>query len=146
MIYPIQTGRGSLDAVMAERKLGKCSSFIWSFFFSSVPRHWNYGWYAEQMADGKLSFKSPSTRWHIPAKAMPERICKQGIQTRKVKVEQLRPTEWRIIRQSFTQPIPVVEGSDNSHQWVILLLCAQCPGLLNRSDVKGDPSNLVFHM
>ena len=62
------------------------------------------------MPDGKLSFKSSSTRWHIQAKkAMPERICNQGIQTRKVKVEQLRPAEWRIIRQSFTWPIPVVE-------------------------------------
>ena len=50
------------------------------------------------MPDGKLPFKSPSTRWHIQAnKVMSERIYKQSIQTRKVKVEQLRPTEWRII-------------------------------------------------
>ena len=124
------TGRGFLDAVMADRKSRKCFSFIWNFFLSSVSRHLYYGWYPEQMSDGKLSFKSPSTRWHIQAKkAMPERICKQGIQTRKVKVEQLRPTEWRIIRQSFTWPIPVVEERDNSPQWAILLLYTQCPGL-----------------
>ena len=104
------TGRGSLEAVMAERKSRKCSSFIWRLVLSSVSRHLNYGWYPEQMPDGKLSFKSSSTRWHIQAKkAMPERICNQGIQTRKVKVEQLRPAEWRIIRQSFTWPIPVVK-------------------------------------
>ena len=112
---------------------------------SSVSRHLYYGWYPEQMPVGKLSFKSPSTRWHIQAKkAMPERICKKGIQTRKVKVEQLRPTEWRIIRQSFTWPIPVVEDSDNSPQCAILLLCAQCPGLWIESKLKVTLQTLFF--
>ena len=97
------TGRDSLEAVMAKRISRKCSSYIWSFVLYLVSRRLKYGWYPEQMSVGKLSFKSLSTRWHIQAKkAMPEKICKKGIQTRKVKVEQLRPTEWRTIRQSFT--------------------------------------------